>query len=275
VVVVTLWRVPESRGAAAQARLDWPGAALATAGLLGLVFGLIRGGSHGFAAPSTLVAVALGVAALVAFAVVEWRVRHPMLPPALFASRTFSGVNLLTLFLYAGIGATMFVLPFNLIEAHGYNAIQASAALLPFVIVMFLLSRWSGGLMDRYGSKLPLTVGPAIAATGFVLFAAAARGGSYWTAVFPAVMVMSLGMAITVAPLTTTVMTSVAESQAGLASGVNNAVSRVAMLLSVAAAGLLSRDSFAAGLAPVAWMSAGLAVAGGLTAGILVENRAR
>jgi predicted MFS family arabinose efflux permease len=194
-----------------------------------------------------------------------------MLPPALFRSGSFAGANLLTLFLYCGLGAIMFVLPFNLIQVHGYSAVEAAAALLPFVAVMFLLSRWSGGLMDRYGPRLPLTFGPITAAAGFALFTFAARSGVYWTSVFPAVLVMSLGMAISVAPLTTTVMTSVEESQAGLASGVNNAISRLAMLLAVAFAGVITKGEFHTGLARVGWMSAALAVAGGLSAALLVQ----
>lgn len=272
VVSVAWWRVPESRGEPGTARLDWAGAALATAGLFGLVFGLTEGGSRGFAAPYVGMSLALGAAALLVFVVVEGRGRHPMMPLALFRSRTFAGANLLTLFLYCGLGATMFVLPFNLIQAQGYSVVEAAAALLPFVAVMSLLSRWSGGLMDRYGARLPLMLGPGVAAVGFFLFTQTAGGGSYWTAVFPAVMIMSLGMATTVAPLTTTVMTSVEEGRAGLASGINNAVSRLAILLAVAGAGVITGGSFQTGLGRVAWLSAGLALAGAISAALLLES---
>jgi EmrB/QacA subfamily drug resistance transporter len=270
VVVIAWWRVPESRDESARS-IDWTGAALATAGLFGLVWGLIEGGSAGFAQPGVLVSLGLGAALLVAFVLAQQRARHPMVPAALFRSRTFTGANVLTLFLYAALGATTFVLPFNLIESHGYSVVQAAAAQLPFVAVMFLLSRWSGGLLDRHGPRLPLTVGPMIAAVGFALFAVAARSGAYWTAVFPAMMAMSLGITISVAPLTTAVMTSVADRQAGVASGINNAVSRLAILLAVAIAGALSAGSLQDGLARVAWLSALLAIAGGVSARLLVQ----
>jgi EmrB/QacA subfamily drug resistance transporter len=272
VVAIAWWRVPESRGVASTAPIDWRGAALAVAGLAGLVFGLIEGGSEGFSERRVFLSLASGGAALAAFVLVEWRARYPMVPPVLFRSRTFTGVNLLTLFLYCAAGATMFVLPFNLIQVQGYSVVEAAAALLPFVVVMSLLSRWAGGLMDRYGSRLPLTVGPVIASVGFALFTRAAGGGAYWTTVLPAILVMSVGFAVSVAPLTTTVMTSVEAGQAGLASGINNAVSRLATLIAVAVAGLISKGSFETGLVGVGWMSAALALAGGMSAAFLVQR---
>ena len=273
VVAIAWWRVPESRGGEGAGRIDWLGAALATLGLFGLVWGLTEGGAGRFTEPRVVAGLALGALLLAGFVWVERRVSEPMLPLALFRSRTFAGANVLTLFLYAALVATTFLLPFHLIERHGYTVVQAAAALLPFPIVMFLLSRWSGGLIDRYGPRLPLTVGPMIAAAGFALFSVAARSGSYWTAVFPAVMVMSLGMAVSVAPLTTAVMTSVAERQAGLASGINNAVSRLAALLAVAIAGAVSQGSLERGLPRVALLSAALAVLGGISAAVLVQKR--
>jgi EmrB/QacA subfamily drug resistance transporter len=275
VLVIAWWRVPESRGEAASGRIDGMGTALVTAGLFGLVFGLIEGERRGFADSGIRLSLALSVVALVAFAIVERRIRNPMMPPALFESRAFTGANLLTLFLYCALGATTFVLPFTLIQRHGYSVVQAAAAQVPFVVVMAVLSPWAGRLMDRYGARLPLTVGPTIAAIGFALFSRAAYDGSYWTSVFPAVMIMSLGMGISVAPLTTTVMTSVGESRAGLASGVNNAVSRIAILLAVAIAGVVTQGSFQTGLARIAWMSAGLALAGALSAALLVRISVR
>jgi EmrB/QacA subfamily drug resistance transporter len=275
VLVIAWWRVPESRGEAASGRIDWMGTALVTAGLFGLVFGLIEGERRGFADSGIRLSLALSVVALVAFAIVERRIRSPMMPPALFESRAFTGANLLTLFLYCALGATTFVLPFTLIQRHGYSVVQAAGAQVPFVVVMAVLSPWAGRLMDRYGARLPLTVGPTIAAIGFALFSRAAYDGSYWTSVFPAVMIMSLGMGISVAPLTTTVMTSVGESRAGLASGVNNAVSRIAILLAVAIAGVVTQGSFQTGLARIAWMAAGLALAGALSAALLVRISVR
>jgi EmrB/QacA subfamily drug resistance transporter len=272
VLAITWWRVPESRGAAVTGRLDLGGTALVTGGLFGLVFGLIEGERQGFAVSRVRLSLILGALALVAFAIFERRIREPMMPPALFKSRPFTAANLLTLFLYCALGATTFVLPFTLIERHSYSVVQAAAALLPFVIVMAMLSPWAGKAMGRYGAQLPLTLGPIVAAVGFALLARVAQDGSYWTRVFPAVMVMSIGMGITVAPLTTTVMTSVDEGHAGLASGVNNAVSRIAILLAVAIVGVVTGASFQTGLVRVAWMSAALALAGAVSSVFLVRS---
>lgn len=168
-----------------------------------------------------------------------------MMPLELFRSKTFAGANLLTLLLYSALTGIMFFLPFNLIQVQHYSTTAVGAALVPFVLMMFFLSRWSGGLVEKFGSRLPLVIGPIIAAIGFLLFAVpSAEAGSYWTSFFPAIIVMSFGMTVSVAPLTTTVMSAVETNQAGIASGINNAVSRTASLLAVAVLGIFMLSTF-------------------------------
>jgi EmrB/QacA subfamily drug resistance transporter len=252
VLAIAWWRLPESRSQrAATSSLDIAGAVLATAALGGIVYAFIEAPTQGWGATPVWVSLVLGLAASIAFVVAESRLAlragEPMLPLRLFRNRNFSGANLLTLWLYAALGGGLYFFPLNLIQVHGYSATAAGAAFLPFIAIMFALSGWAGHLVDRFGPRGPLVVGPLIAGIGFAMFTWPGPAGGmrdYWTTFFPAVVVLGFGMTVTVAPLTTTVMGSVDDDMAGVASGINNAVSRAAALLAIAVFGVVSAIVF-------------------------------
>ena len=247
VILISLRHVAENADRETT-RVDWLGAILAALGLGALVYGLIESSQVGFNDRSVTTALAAGAVVLILFLFVESNASQPMLPLGLFRSRTFAGTNLLTFLLYAALGGAFFFLPLNLIQVQHYSPTAAGAVLLPFILIMSFLSRWAGGLVARYGPKPPLVVGPVVTALAYLLFLLPGIGGNYWTNFFPPVVVLGLGMAITVAPLTTTVMSSISQNRAGIASGVNNAVARTASLIAIAVFGVIMLSAFKTGL---------------------------
>jgi len=244
VVGLSLKFMDESKDPSRTKTIDWAGAALGVLGLGGIVFGLLEWPPLGPGHPLVVGSLVLGTVCLVLLIVVEQRTSNPMLPLHLFRSRTFTLANVLTLLLYGALGVVFFLLPLDLIQVQHYSATETGAALVPLAVIMFVLSRWAGGLVHRVGARLPLTVGPIVAALGIASFARIGPGNSYWSTIFPAVCLLGFGLAITVAPLTTTVMAAVETAHSGVASGINNAVSRVAGLLAIAIFGVFLVRAF-------------------------------
>src|SRR5215210_208773 len=247
-IPITLRHVPESRDPEAR-RLDLIGAALATIGLGGLVYGLIESAASGFGAPVALAALLLGAFALSTFVFVERREDAPMVPPALFRSRNFDGANLVTLLFYMSLTGSLYFVPFLMMQVHGYSAFVAGSVFLPFVAMALLLGRLSGRICARFGTKVPLVASSLAAGVGYALFAlTGVEHASYWTSFFPAMFVQGFGMALIITPLTTVALGSVEGEHSGLASGVNNAAARVAGLLAVAVLSVFVYGAFSANL---------------------------
>ncbi|NJC40548.1 EmrB/QacA subfamily drug resistance transporter [Brevundimonas alba] len=244
---LTLKAVPESRDDSAKG-LDWRGALLAMSGLAALTWALTAAPDLGWSNAMILSGLIGGVLLLAAFLFAEARERHPMMPLGLFRSPVFSGINLLTLLLYFALGGAMFFLPFDLIRVHGWSATKAGAAMLPFAVIMSLFSGYAGRLADRFGARLSLSLGPILAGVGLALLALPAPGAGYVDGPLAGMTVMAIGMTLAVGPLTASVMGAVPEGHTGVASGINNAVARVAGLLAIALLGVILSSVFVSGV---------------------------
>ena len=252
VVLITLGLVtrvmPPARPRPADARVDFVGAALCAFGLAGITYGLIEQPHQGWSAVGVSLPLLAGVLMFASFVVWEARSRHPMLPLSLFRRRNFTIGNIETFSMYAGLGLLFFFLVLYLQQVAGYTAVEAGTTTIPVTAVMFLLSRRFGALADRYGPHFFMGFGPLIAAAGLALFLRIDADVDYLTDLLPGLLVFALGLSMTVAPLTATVLADADESNAGIASGVNNAIARVASLIAIAAVGALVASSFGASL---------------------------
>jgi EmrB/QacA subfamily drug resistance transporter len=284
VVVVTARHVPESFDPHASRHVDLQGALLVAVGLGGLSWGLIAAGERGWAAPTVTGSLLVGVAGLVAFVATERHSREPMVPPLLFASAQFRAANLVTAAVYAGLGGVFFLLVVQLQTVLGYSAVEAGAATLPITLMMLALSARSGALAARIGPRLQMTAGPLLLAVGALLLTRVDAGAGYVTTVLPAVLVIGLGLATVVAPLTATALAAAPDRYAGVASGVNTTVARAAQLAAVAAlpvaAGItgeayLDPAAFADGFRTAMVITAGLALLGGVIAFVGIRNPVR
>jgi EmrB/QacA subfamily drug resistance transporter len=284
VLVMSARHVPESRDEQAPAGMDVVGAVLAVLALGGITFALIEGPDRGWSNPLVIAMLLIGVAAGVAFGLVEARSPHPMLPLGVFRVRQFSVTNLVTFILYGALGGVLFLLPVQLQVVNHYTPFQSGVALLPLTVIMLLLSARSGQLAGRIGPRLQMSVGPIVVGAGLALLSRTANDSSYVTVVLPAIVVFGLGLACTVAPLTMTALTALPEHQAGLASAVNNDVARTGYLIAVAVlpalAGMkgttyLHPSQFAAGFQTAVFIAAATCGVAGIVAGLGIRNPVR
>jgi EmrB/QacA subfamily drug resistance transporter len=282
IVVAVAWRhVPETRSPDATAPIDITGGVLATAGLTGLTYGLIQGPASGWTSAPVLAGLFSGILLLTAFVGWERRARAPMLPLSMFSSSQFTATNVVTFIVYGAMGGLLFLLPIVLQDVSGYSALEAGVSLLPITAITLTLSRRSGGLAQRIGPRLQMSAGPVIIGAGLSLFTLIGASGNYLTEVLPGVVVFGLGIAVTVAPLTSTALSSAPASHASMASAVNNDVARAAGLIAVAllpAAGGITGAAYrhpallTSGFHNAALIAAGLCVAGGVLAALSIRN---
>jgi EmrB/QacA subfamily drug resistance transporter len=284
VLVITARHVPESRDPTATGRVDTVGATLAVVFLAGSTYGLIEAPTLGWSSPAVVTCLVVAGLAAPAFLLVEHRRSNPMLPLSLFRSRQFSGANGVTFAVYGALGGALFLLPIELQIVKGYTPLESGVALFPLTVVMLALSARSGALSARIGPRLQMTAGPLVVAAGLVLLTQATHSGTYWTQVFPAVLVFSIGLALTVAPLTATAMGAAPPEHSGVASAVNNVVARAASLLAVAVLPLLAgltgaaalhSDTLASGFRTAMLISGVVCAAGGLVAALTIRNPPR
>lgn len=283
VIALGARHVPESRDRTATGRLDGTGALTCVVFLSGITFGFIEASALGWSSPAVLAMTAVGIAGLAAFLAREHRAASPMLPLQVFAERQFAATNAVTFIVYAALTGATFLLPTELQVVSGYSPLASGLALLPLTFIMLALSARSGKLASRIGPRLQMSAGPVVVGVGFALLTQATRGSSYLSYVLPAVIVFGLGLAITVAPLTTTAMSSAPAEHSGIASAVNNDVARFGGLLAVAVlpalAGItgtvyLHPEQLAAGFRTAVLIAAGLCAAGGLLAAVTITNPA-
>ena len=276
-VVIAQRFVPETRADGDVAPIDVPGAVMLSVGLGGVVYALIEGPGNGWSVPAVAAGI-VGVLSLGAFAVIEARSAHPMVPLSMFRSRRFAGANAATFVIWGALGAVFFLVAVHLQQDLGYSALESGAAMLPVTFIMMALSAKSGELSQRIGPRLPMTIGPLVVAAGFALMSRIGPGRSYPAVVLPAVLVFSFGLVITVAPVNVTVLAAVSDERAGVGSAINNAVARVASLLAIAVlpalAGIAgsSGGSLSKGFAKAMWICVGLAAFGAVISALTIVN---
>ncbi len=272
--------LPESRQETAAGRLDYVGAVLAALGLGGVIFALTVG-PDGWKTPIVLVTGVAGIITLVSFVLVERSSRHPLLPLAIFRSHQFTAANAITFVIYGALGGALFLLPLQLQRVVGLSALESGSALIPMTILMLLLSPLAGRISQRTGPRVPMTVGPFVAAVGLALLVRVGPAGGYWLTILPAVVVFGLGLSITVAPLTATVLAAAGPEHAGIASAINNDVARAAGLIAVATlplvAGITGRAALdphilSAGFRMAMWIAAALVAAGGVLSFLTIRD---